>query len=76
MQVSIYMPRFVLHSDVFNQPTLNPDSSIWSDIAVFDRVTLHTVRSCQRDDIVAVRYALIILVLWPSQPNSDMKVSC
>lgn len=37
------------------QPTLNPDTSSWKDIGIFDRYSIHTLRSYQRDDIVALR---------------------
>ncbi|KIL70170.1 hypothetical protein M378DRAFT_607283 [Amanita muscaria Koide BX008] len=37
------------------QPTLNPDSSIWKDIAIFDRITPLFMRPYQRGDIVTVR---------------------
>ncbi|PFH51410.1 hypothetical protein AMATHDRAFT_142659 [Amanita thiersii Skay4041] len=37
------------------QPTLNPDTSAWRDIAVFDQFSTHIMRPCRRDDIVALR---------------------
>ncbi|KAF8346688.1 peptidase S24/S26A/S26B/S26C [Amanita rubescens] len=37
------------------QPTLNPDSSPWKDIAVFDRLSVYIGRPCQRGDIVVVK---------------------
>ncbi|KAG7097092.1 hypothetical protein E1B28_004477 [Marasmius oreades] len=37
------------------QPTLNPDSSLRKDIALFDRFAIHTLQRFQREDIVTLK---------------------
>jgi len=37
------------------QPTLNPDISSWKDIGIFNRFSIYTLCSYQRDDIVVLR---------------------
>ncbi|KAJ7507669.1 signal peptidase [Mycena galericulata] len=38
------------------QPTLNPDDSLlWRDVAVFDRLSIHTFQRYARGDIVALK---------------------
>jgi len=37
------------------QPTLNPDSSIWRDVVLFNRTVVGMGHKCKRGDIVALR---------------------
>ncbi|GBE79743.1 LexA/Signal peptidase [Sparassis latifolia] len=37
------------------QPTLNPDTSEWRDIVIFDRFTIRWLRRFERGDVVALR---------------------
>ncbi|TFK43652.1 peptidase S24/S26A/S26B/S26C [Crucibulum laeve] len=37
------------------QPTLNPDSSRWRDIGLFNRFDIHSMHNYKRDDIVCLR---------------------
>ncbi|KAJ7699957.1 peptidase S24/S26A/S26B/S26C [Mycena rosella] len=38
------------------QPILNPDESLlWRDVAIFDRISMHTHRPYRRGDIVALK---------------------
>ena len=38
------------------QPTLNPDNSLWRDIAVFNRLAIRGFHNYKRGDIVALKY--------------------
>ncbi|KAF9469080.1 peptidase S24/S26A/S26B/S26C [Collybia nuda] len=48
-----YVPHLITGQSM--QPTLNPEHSVWRDVGIFDRYSIHTKRSYRRDDIVAVR---------------------
>ena len=67
-------PRFYRCS---RQPTLNPDSSGRKDVAVFDRISMHFWRPCQRGDIVAIRcvrtglYATATILFLDARSPSD-----
>jgi len=37
------------------QPTLNPDHSLWRDIAIFNKVTIQAFHNYRRGDIVALK---------------------
>jgi len=37
------------------QPTLNPDTSLWRDIVIFDRFSIRTLRQYERGDVVALK---------------------
>jgi len=37
------------------QPTLNPNTSTWRDLAIFNRFAVQTLGRCSRDDIVTFR---------------------
>ncbi|THV08687.1 LexA signal peptidase [Dendrothele bispora CBS 962.96] len=43
------------------QPTLNPDSSLWRDVALFDRFSIYAKQKYKRGDIVALKS--------PTDPN-------
>ncbi|KAJ7283770.1 LexA/Signal peptidase [Mycena rebaudengoi] len=63
--VLYWLPSAFLLTDFFTvkqisgrsmQPTLNPDSSLlWRDVAIFDRVSIHTRQRYSRGDIVALK---------------------
>ena len=38
------------------QPTLNPDSSLWKDLVLFDRVSTKIRHEYKRGDVVALQY--------------------
>ena len=38
-----------------SKPTLNPNTSTWRDLAIFNRFAVHTIGLCNRDDIVTFR---------------------
>ncbi|KAF5369798.1 hypothetical protein D9758_001174 [Tetrapyrgos nigripes] len=46
------------------QPTLNPDSSLWRDVALFDRYSIYAQRAYTRGDIVALKS--------PNDPNRTL----
>ncbi|KII95227.1 hypothetical protein PLICRDRAFT_128814, partial [Plicaturopsis crispa FD-325 SS-3] len=48
-----YVPRMVTGRSM--QPTLNPDTSAWRDIVIFDRFSVGMLRKYNRGDLVAVR---------------------
>ncbi|KAJ7179882.1 signal peptidase [Mycena crocata] len=72
------------------QPTLNPDNSLlWRDIAIFDRLTIHTFQRYGRGDIVALKspydanYELVkritaiegdVVRTLPPYPESEVRV--
>ncbi|KAI0796567.1 LexA/Signal peptidase [Abortiporus biennis] len=61
----IWLPTGIVFTDYFYtvktvagrsmQPTLNPDSSPWRDIVVFDRLTARVFHQYNRGDVVALR---------------------
>ncbi|KAJ7937170.1 signal peptidase [Mycena leptocephala] len=63
--VIYWIPLAVLLTDCYTlkqvsgrsmQPTLNPDSSLlWRDVALFDRLSIHTLQRYGRGDIVALK---------------------
>ncbi|KAJ3567792.1 hypothetical protein NP233_g6138 [Leucocoprinus birnbaumii] len=62
------LPIFVFHfwevkqiSGQSMKPTLNPDTSTWRDICLFDRASIHTNHDFNREDIVTIR--------CPNDPN-------
>ncbi|KXN83735.1 Mitochondrial inner membrane protease subunit 2 [Leucoagaricus sp. SymC.cos] len=62
------IPIFLLHfyevkqiSGQSMKPTLNPDTSTWKDICLFDRFAVHTLHDYNREDIVTLR--------CPDDPN-------
>ncbi|KAJ7667904.1 peptidase S24/S26A/S26B/S26C [Mycena polygramma] len=63
--VIYWLPAMILLTDFYTlkqvsgrsmQPTLNPDSSLlWRDVAIFDRVSIHTFQRQGRGDIVVLK---------------------
>ncbi|KIK65383.1 hypothetical protein GYMLUDRAFT_219363 [Collybiopsis luxurians FD-317 M1] len=53
--VSYYFFNLKIVSGRSMQPTLNPDSSLWRDVGLFDRYAIHTKLNFRRGDIVALR---------------------
>jgi hypothetical protein len=59
MQVRIYSSSIPFPNS-FNprcpgKPTLNPNTSTWRDLAIFNRFAIQTMGRCNRDDIVTFR---------------------
>ncbi|KAJ4467553.1 peptidase S24/S26A/S26B/S26C [Lentinula aciculospora] len=52
--VSYYFYYLKIVSGRSMQPTLNPDSSLWRDVGLFNRYAIHTKRDYHRGDIVAL----------------------
>ncbi|KAJ3937323.1 MAG: peptidase S24/S26A/S26B/S26C [Lentinula lateritia] len=53
--VSYYFYNIKIVSGRSMQPTLNPDSSLWRDVGLFNRYAIHTKLEFKRGDIVALR---------------------
>ncbi|KAJ6599186.1 signal peptidase [Mycena vulgaris] len=64
-RVLYWIPTAILLTDLYTlkqvsgrsmQPTLNPDESLlWRDVAIFDRISIHTFQRYGRGDIVALK---------------------
>lgn len=55
----------MLTRQITRQPTLNPDNSLWRDIAIFNKFDIQVSREYSRGDIVALKYALSQLGFTP-----------
>ncbi|RDB22799.1 Mitochondrial inner membrane protease subunit 2 [Hypsizygus marmoreus] len=53
LATSFYVPMQISGRSM--QPTLNPDSSAWRDVGIFDRFRVGLSHDFHRDDIVALR---------------------
>ncbi|KAE9410346.1 hypothetical protein BT96DRAFT_969422, partial [Gymnopus androsaceus JB14] len=53
--VSYYFYNLKIVSGRSMQPTLNPDSSLWRDVGLFNRYVIHTKLEFNRGDIVTLR---------------------
>ncbi|EPT02753.1 hypothetical protein FOMPIDRAFT_142009 [Fomitopsis schrenkii] len=60
----VWLPTGIVFTELFYtvksvngrsmQPTLNPDTSPWRDLVVFDRLSIRTLRRYERGDVVAL----------------------
>lgn len=53
------------------QPTLNPDSSLWRDIVIFDRWSIRTRHQYRRGDVVSLRCSILRVL----QPHFSYRVT-
>ncbi|KAF5393648.1 hypothetical protein D9757_000133 [Collybiopsis confluens] len=51
---SYYFVKLQIVSGRSMQPTLNPESSLWRDVGLFDRFAIHSKMDFRRDDIVTL----------------------
>ncbi|PPQ67808.1 hypothetical protein CVT26_007055 [Gymnopilus dilepis] len=59
LPTGIFISNYFFHVKTVSgrsmQPTLNPDSSGWKDVALFSKFAVHTNQDYGRDDIVTLR---------------------
>ncbi|KDR83871.1 hypothetical protein GALMADRAFT_236330 [Galerina marginata CBS 339.88] len=59
LPTGIFISNYFFHLKTVSgrsmQPTLNPDSSQWRDVALFSKFAVHTTGEYGRDDIVTLR---------------------